>query len=247
MKTTNFSFIILLVMTLFIITCKKEKNAEVNCKEIKVGMVGATADTAYIYFSYDTNGKLIKTDMGSGYYFTYSHETNKITAKYYVLNAINYTDVYSLNAQGLATSSTHIIGTNTAPQSTSTYEYDGDGYLLKKTLILTSDANDIEETNYNYDGGNLTSIELSHTKTGYSYSSETTYDYYMDKLNKSTVAPFYLGKISKNLQKTVSVIALGITVTSVHAYELDGNGNVKKDILTIGSSVTYQCPTYQCN
>ena len=71
--------------------------------------------------------------------------------------------------------------------------------------------------------------------------------YYTDKLNKSTVAPSYLGKASKNLVKTASTTTGDITINTLNVYELDNSGYVTKETTTTGSSVSTQISAYECN
>jgi len=249
MKTLNFIKITaFLLASLVFITCKKKDVNPQTCKVVKMAMPVAGADTGFIYYTYDSSNRLIKSDFGSGLYTTYTFETNKVTSKSYVSSALSYTEVFTLNSEGIAISSTYAAA-GAAVSKTVTYEYNADGFLITKTTTQVSNNSQSDTYSYEYENGNL-SYETHDYSYGSYPSTDKTYEYFTDKTNTISVATSILGKKSANLlKKTVYTIfsATNIITNTNYTYEFGSDGKITKQIMAIGTASITSIPKYECN
>ena len=238
--------LVIFCASLILINCEKDKDNSNSCKIIRQDII-SDSDTGSIEYTYDSKGRITKTDYGEGLYTTYSYASSEITKKDYTSNAITGTTVYSL-IDGLATTATYTKAGSSNSSNITTYEYDYDGYLEHETTIKTSDANDVDETWYYYDDGNLTSKDREHTNSTTDFYSETEYEYYTDKPNKSSVYFSFMGKQNTNLvKKQVYTFNYDNTINTVYAYEFNSDNYVIKTTQTMGTTMTVFVPVYDCN
>lgn len=238
----------LVLLSALFFGCDKEKDQAQTCKIIKEAWIKGT-DTTKFSYSYNSDGKLSRSEFDVNFYTTYTYSADKVTIKNYENNILKSTEVVTLNSEGFAASSIFTAAGALSPKSTNVYEYSEDGYLLSKTITLTADANDIQTYTYEYEDGNLISQTNEHEKTGYYYYSETSYEYYTDKKNTYDISAGFFGKPSKNLIKKSTLTAtlpVALTLVTAYNYEMESNGNVKSKTMTISGSSTKIVPTYEC-
>jgi hypothetical protein len=245
MKAKFFIIITAIIISFLFTTCEKDKNNPV-CKVIHTMIIYKT-DTSYTYHEYDPQNRLTKTDFGDDTYYAYIYESGKITEKYYSRGSLYYTNIYALNDKNLATSCKFYNGTETSHSKITTYEYTDDGYIEYEITRVITNADDIDETWYYYEDGNLSSKEREHATTGDVSYSETAYEYYTDKSDKAPNDLTFKGKSNKNLVKSSVRTDDAATTNSLFTYEFDNNGLISKKTSTVGTIVTYSYPTYSCN
>lgn len=243
MKICNLALGLSLLLLVF--SCKKDEKNEQTCRITKVQIEG-TNTYAFIY-TYDSNGKLIKSDLGQGLYSTYTWETNKVTVSNYCNNQLSSKEEFTLNNKGQAASSAYYSGGTTLSKNTS-FSYNSEGYLIQKTSTLASDNSKTDTYTFEYTNGNLTKETHAYSYSGLP-SSETTYEYYPEKFN-ITVSANILGKANVNLlKKSVYTIktATPVVVTTEFTYGFDTDGKVNKQTITVGGQSTSFIPLYECN
>lgn len=267
MKTSSLINVSLFaLMPLVFITCKKSDDSPKACKVVKIAIASVGNDTAFIKYSYDATDRLIKTDLEEGNYTTYNFEPNKVTSKTYVGNALSYTEIFTLNAEGMAVSSTYALA-GAAVSKTIAYEYDSDGFLISKATTLVGHSSVDDTYTYEYENGNLIDEAHDYTADGLP-STDKTYQYYTDKSNNFDLKVSIMGKKSANLlKKTVFTIYSNSTITSKpvissvkkaalnsdvvittsYTYEFLTDGKVAKQTTTIGTGSLVNIPYYECN
>jgi hypothetical protein len=249
MKISKFTseFALSGLLFLVFISCEKEGENTPACKVIQSMLTDGGSDTATWVYTYNNDGKLTKTDMSEGYYFTYTWETNKMTQKYYSMGSLSYTDVFNLDSEGRAISSSHISMSITTQNTT--YDYDDNGFLISKTVDPAADGSPTDYYTYEYESGNLVTINRTQSEEG-NYASTTTYEYYTDKTNNYNVSISIYGKGNANLVKKSTLNATSpvtLTTTINYSYQFDSEGKVQKITQTIGSDHIYTMPVYECD
>lgn len=187
----------LLVLILAFSACKKNNDEPVltnpsllikTATQYQDGKV--TGTTAY---EYDNLGRIAKVSYNAGRYEKYSYVSNALILKEVYNNVINhYTDTLHLNDQGL------VIAVN----QSAAYEYDGEGYLVKSTVLrdkytyltlnVVVDGNILESTSITDSLGHITDI------SNYKYDYNTTPPVSNTIGNENTGMAFW-GKNWKNL------------------------------------------------
>lgn len=249
MKTNLFLLRISIVIFAFAFnySCKKETSNDQTCKIVKIAVPVPGKDTAYINYSYDASDRLIKNDLGSGLYTTYSYETNKVTVKGYINNVLSYTEIYTLNSNGQAISSSYAQA-GASVSRTTIYEFNVDGYLSKKTVTQASDNSKTDTYTYEYENLNLVYEDHEYSYDGPA-SSLKTYEYFTDKVNNFDFKLNFLGKSSANLvKKTVYTIYTdpNYVLATNYFYEFNVEGKVSKQVMTLGTGSTTFLPKYEC-
>lgn len=137
-------------------------------------------------------------------------------------------DIYNLNSQGYATSKIYRSYSG-GITIFDTYTYDADGHML--THFSTDSLNYSRDTIIQtWSGGNMTSSYhgAANDLSAYYFSELTTYTYLTDKIStieNENFGKLFLGKGSKNLINTISIVNAGVTTLN---YEYDTKGRVKK-------------------
>jgi hypothetical protein len=235
-------------VSVLFLSCDKEKDSVQTCKIVKEGWIHGS-DTSKFIFSYNSDRKLTRSQFDESFYTTYNWEANRVTGKNFENNVLKSTEIATLNSKGQAVSSTRTLAGAVGPKSTTMYEYDDDGYLISKITTSATDANDIETDTYDYEDGNLVLQTYEHVKVDYNYYSETSHEYYTDKVNTYDLSAGIYGKVSKNLVKKSTLNAIepvSLTVLTTYTYEMERNGNVKSKTVTISGNSTKIVPTYEC-
>jgi hypothetical protein len=230
-------------------TCKKDETST-TCKLIQAKLVSANSiDTSVINYSYGSDGKLSKVDMGGGFYTTYTYSGSTLTKNVYNNNVMSETNQFTLNSRGYADIAIN-KNANSQVVSNSVYEYDENGYLTSKTITMTADNTDVTTTTYSYDdNGNMISSYADHNigSSGYDANWQNDFEYYTDKPNKNRSTTEYEGKKSTNLAKTNTYSFNGqLALTTNYAYELNADGYIAKQTTVTGGSITYTVPVYNC-
>jgi YD repeat-containing protein len=241
-KLIHLSFILI---TLFALTtCKKDESKKTICL-VTVMKIKYDNQVDSIMYSYDDQGRLVKTEIDEGWYTTYQYGTNKVTEKSYQNGTLSYTNVYTLNFDGYAMTSTHTLAGNTDPESTTTYDFDSEGYLISTTEVQEDDHNDVVAINYEYEDGNLVYRENIHDKT--SFYSETEYEYYLDKPDKFNNFFPFKGKQNVNLVRQATYTSGTINRITNYSYDINKAGYVLKEIETIGTIIWEIEYKYNCD
>jgi hypothetical protein len=248
MKKIHIITFFLAITAVLLSTCKKDETTT-TCKVIQSKLVDAnTTDTIVANFTYGSDGKLIKLDMGGGNYTTYTYSGGTMTKIVYTNNIMSETDVYTLNSSGYADIAIN-KNANSQVVSNTVYVYDENGYLTTKTTTMTADNTDVTTTTYSYDdNGNRTSTITDHYVGGNDvFNSENDFEYYTDKINKNASTIAYEGKSNTNLAKTNTYTVMGnLALTTTYAYELDANGYISKLTTVSGGSIFYTFSVYNC-
>jgi len=140
-------------------------------------------DAANEEFSYDGQGRIIRykrtaaTTYDESYTIAYDYDESGITETY-TNEEYNERNVrrYTFGSDNMIVSST-MVENDFDTERTVTYEYDGQGYLLKKH-VRTEDRNEIYETIllYTYEDGNLITIDQDMNGDGRQiYTTNITY------------------------------------------------------------------------
>src|SRR4030043_2276230 len=156
-----------ILIPLFVLnTCEKDKDKETACRV--TAMTFTQDDEIYSFlYSYDDEGRLVKSDFGDGWYSTYQYESNKVTEENYYADTLSFTNVYTLTYDGYVMLSTSTPAGSNDPESSTTYDFDEDGYLISMVEVNESDDDDIEETTNEYQDGNLVYKEVEHSPDVY--------------------------------------------------------------------------------
>ncbi len=245
-----FSFLIALVtVTVVFYSCKKTEDKAQVCKIIQAKFTDGGADTSSIYYTFNSDNKLIKNDNGKGFYYTYIWETGKVTSKYYSNGSLSFTEVYTLNSNENAISSTFAYAGASVSKNT-TYEYNSDGYMTKKTIEPTAVGVATDYYTYDYNSGNLVSEHHTQSLEG-NFSGQTTYEYYGDKENSFHVLLNVYGKGSANLVKKVTnttTSPISSTTINSYSYLIASDKKVQKITYSFGGDrAVYLIPVYECN
>src|SRR4030043_2350760 len=189
-------YLFFFMISLFVLnTCEKDENKETVCR-VTITIIKSGDEIDSILHTYDSQGRILKSDLGEGWYTTYQYETNKITEKNYATDLLSSTNVYTLDFDGYAMTSTHTLAGSSDPESTTTYDFDENGYLISTTEVKRDDHTDITTINYEYEDGNQ--VYREHIREKSSFYSETEYEYYLDKTNKFNDRSPFKGKQNIN-------------------------------------------------
>jgi hypothetical protein len=261
----QFLFIVSILL-LINISCKKKSDpvpnnpSSGNCHIKQVRSGSMVQNMEYI------DGKISRVTT------TYVGAKNKIhisELKYYKDSVIevlkdryyDYVFKYKIGANGKVehmSTKSPIYGINGIPTifnySTTYYEYDNDGYLVKKEVITWRIREDgsysdksTHTTKYTIDNGNI--VNKTEFRDG-TFTNETLYEYDTDLINRKGNGKLYgtwpeaNGKMNKNLLKKEFV---GSSVKE-YFYDLDQYGNVIKQKVssnggpaTTAIEVVYDC------
>ncbi len=243
MKKPIILFIVLAAL-LVLTTCEKDKDKETRCRVTVMKLKSGNEVDSIMYF-YDDKGRLIKTEIQEGWYTLYQHETNKVTEISFIDGAHSYTNVYTLDFDGYAITSTYTLAGNSEPESSTTYDFDEDGYLLSTTEVSAIDHDDITTISYDYEDGNQ--VYREHVRSTSSYYSETEYDFYPDKTNKFNNLFPYKGKENTNLIKKTTYTSGSINLVTTYSYDINKAGYVIKEIQNTSTVVFEKEYIYDCD
>ncbi|MFN3445381.1 MAG: hypothetical protein ACK44D_06555 [Bacteroidia bacterium] len=258
MKKLNIK--LLLAVSLFtVISCSKDNDSATptftvtdftDCKVLNL-----TNDNYKIVYAYNSNGSI---NTISEYYtsdlttpievYTYTHKSGTIT---YTSKSGREQGNYTINASGRVTTSniTQYNGpdpTSVTSELMTSYEYDANGNLIKRTVTSENPAESTTTTyTYIWVNGNITN-EISVSQSG--STSNTAYTYYTDKLNafsSLTSLIDFTGPDSKNLIKASSNSISG-SIYESYTYEFDAAGKPLKIIITDNSNTYNTFATFMC-
>jgi len=229
MKKIIYSLTVL-CLTFSVLSCTKE-NAESKFKRILMFNEEK--------YEYNSNGK-ISEYIGNDYTETYTYSGNTITKIFDSHSGLTpYTCVYKLNPSGYVSTSTTNYEDPRYPLSTSSYEYDSSGHLIKWT---TSWGTSSMYTTYEYINGNLITEKDFNIKDMQSIEAGSArYEYYLDKENTLSNEYFgkgFLGKSSKNLLKKITG-SNGDTVTYTYEYDKDNFVRNMTEAPSFGNTYSY--------
>lgn len=211
-------------------------------------------------YTYNLDGSLSKITFSDGSYISLTWATTQVTVtSFTIANAVDGSDVYSLNSFGLAVSSTStytnkknksritkLFSKSINSTSTSTYEYDVNNYKIKETALYSDNSSNV--SNYTVSNGNVaTSLETS-TNGSTTNNYSTSYDYFSDKANTIEIENMgisFFGKQNKNIVKTgTQTYNSGSPSITTFIYEFDSKNRVTKQTSAYGTNVDYTIYTY---
>jgi hypothetical protein len=202
-------------------------------------MIATSVSDGVTYTYTYQDGKLVRVDGSDNTYTTLTYESLKVTVSgYEENNSLSFTEIYTLNSKGLATSCTgtgkkkksmnlspiHSLLKNTSSYTT-TFEYNNDGYLIKSTTVEGSETS---VTTLTITDGNSTSGTV--TYQGFTVnmiiSHNTTKENTIGQENEGVA---FLGKQDVNLITSMVYSYNGTTMmTTTYQYEFDTKGRVIK-------------------
>jgi len=235
----NKLFLMAVLVTAVLVSCKKDSTPDPICRIITVTLVPVSGKDQIYNFTFNSDGKLSsRSDTTSITTFAYSGSTVIATTN----NAGVFASkgIFTLNANGMASNvrtETNVAGTNWYNQA---FEYSGTE-VIKSTY--TSSVGGVPTVNtINWNGGNLVSVASGSTII-------TTVEYYTDipaqtgdYLNLAQQNEGYEIYRTKNAVKS---LISGSNISNF-SYSRDPGGKITSMVLTSGSASTYNYQ-YQCN
>ena len=253
MKTALRLLVFGLSILLFAGACKKTESDPVSVRKcllsssdyaITVGNFGSvTVNTGYTYNASRQLTKITETTITPGLGTqvdskTLTYFADRIEAKPTALSITSgiVSEMYTLNGTvyiSKITTQQLITGSTTPSTTTTSYEYNADGYLSKAT-----DNSNGSYRIYEYKNGNLSTVKGYVQNGNLDYT--TTLTYYEDKSPPAAIQPgidannnllvgFYtaglLGKTTKNALKQI-VSGVNGEGTTDYTYTYDGDGNI---------------------
>ncbi|HRH56674.1 MAG TPA: DUF4595 domain-containing protein [Chitinophagales bacterium] len=266
MKTLNLC--LLIVTTIFIFSCKKDKVAV--CRISQVIFDNNAAKTAT--FSYDENGRptdIIAKDQSTRYIFTYSGLTGKVEFRDVTTNALYGSVNLTFDGNGrLKSYEEFYVPASDTLRYFYQFEYNAEGYLFRNIQTLTGGVyNTYYCDSLIYSNGNVVKMYTklkngtNYVVTDYEYSSElnTEWNYFFSLYSAgepfSILSGYYnleplLGKPTKNLPSKITTSG---SYSEVHdfTYIFDASKKVTEytQVRNYNSSVsTYNFKlSYACN
>ncbi len=214
-------------------SCKKGTNIPDPATLSKVktyteDVTSASAHTVATFnLAYDANNRPISITSAAsqGDRFEYQYSTGSFTMDLYNSNLLSVHEVFYLNSNQFIDSTFQYNDTH----DTTTEKYI---YNINKQLITLKSYDYLKSTgsvlsnieNHEYDSnGNLVKVTDD--------NSVTTYDYYPDLVNNLVFGTPY-SMYSKNLVKTTTSDATGVSVTFNHVYTFDSNKRIITEKIT---------------
>lgn len=257
--------LIVIFLLLFSISCKKKNDPDpisTSFKDCYITQIRSDKSGMLRNIEY-LNGKVsrVNTAWTSGndilVYISELTYYNDSVVEAFKGPAFDQVITHKIGANGKIEISVHkniddaTIGTPTTFKYDTTYfEYDADGYLIKRESINTLNSYiNINTTIFKIANGNVISETRSYNGT---VVSTTTYEYYPDLMYRSgggrnyELWPDDFGKPSKNLVKKV----IDDNNTTEYFYQLDQNGNVVKVTTSVnGGPITTSIDkaSYDCD
>lgn len=226
--------IIVFIFLTLLLSCQKN-NADKN----ETGKIAEVTQGGNILsYAYDAQGRLISRTAPEGnaiYTYTPSMVTEKIDAAGGLV-----TLVYELNSQGLVNKSYN----QDSAQFFTTYEYDGNGMLMKETY--SAQGNGVIETIYYYSAAGNPDSAVSKKfnnviqKKIFEFDSGLTNVIAADKFGISI-----FGKDANYLiGKQTEITPAGGTIINTYAYEFDNAGRVTRIIQRQAGTTQEQITDY---
>lgn len=189
---------------------------EIRAPRIKTEITSVGSNSMQIDYTYDNKGRATRMDYSSGYYITVEWSPDKCIRRTFIQGSDTEQSsvTYNLDASGKATSSS-------TQGSSSSYEYDEDGYLVK---LSSSGQGMSVSTTYVISGGNT----VSYSSTN---GSSTTSEYFTERKNTIGSQNKGLeidGRQNKNLLKKFVVKQSIMDVSTDYTYEFDAGDRVTK-------------------
>jgi hypothetical protein len=246
MKSTIQYFSVVLLIFLFVFSCKK-KDDEVIVSDAVCTVTETNSEGQKLNSYTFTNKRLSSTSF---YRYGVLEHTRKFTynsdlviEQFYSAAGVASSatpNKYLLNQNGLAYIATKHYASDSERIDSIFYTYDGLGYLTKEVYNEYHDYSDpVKKTktsityNYTYTGGNLTSKTFNIPGDKH----VQTFEYYSDLDDKYVeIEPSFLGKRSINLVKkdkeniydATTNILRGEASSNDYSYDFDANNNVTK-------------------
>jgi hypothetical protein len=236
----NKLFLMAVLITAVLASCKKDSTPAPICRIITVSPVSSDVGAPTYNFSYNSEGKLSsRSNSSSGSVTTYSYSGNTVIATSTNGGVFQSKKIITLNANGLASNVKAEYNETGTSWDNTLYEYSGTE-LIKSTQ--TSSAGDpADVTTYVWSGGNLTDKIGSYT---------VTFSYYTDK-PAQTGDDFSLVQLENGyevyrLKNAVKSYLVGSTIVS-YSYSFDTDGKIASIAITTGTTTSTDDYQYQCN
>lgn len=238
MKTLKF-LLYLLISIIAFSACKKsstDNKSSVPAPQSsipKIATIRGSIDTTF--FQYNSSGKLIKEINWSGYQIL-EYSGNTVTLKDYSEGgSIQSTEIFTLNSRGQAISSSY-AGKKKSTEgnylsegnfnTTYTYEYDNDGYLIRKMYPISESI--LDTVAYTIINGNETQAKYPGNEYfNYTYTNTT------NTIGRENEGITFLGKQSKNLVQSSTHTYQSHTsdpITITYAYDNKGRVTIETSL-----------------
>ena len=234
-------FIPIFFLILFLSSCKKENSTPIPVKPLilkQTTVSGFTTTSAQ--YKYDNSGRVINILFNDSTYTNYEYSGSSIHEVNYSLGGTIYYDViYTLDAKGLAISSTVTAFANV--KWTETFEYNANGFMIRE--VRTSSTTPSYTWDYTITGEN---IATEHFVMG---TSAVTYtNYYLtgsaNTIDLENTGILFRGKQSANLVDSAGINTSLMAVSAAYTYEYDNQKRVTKKTVSYKPAPFVSTTTY---
>jgi hypothetical protein len=236
----NKLFLMAVLITAVLVSCKKDSTPAPICRIITVSPVSADGGTTY-NFSYNSEGKLSSSSSStSTSVTTYSYSGNTVIASTTSGGVFKAKEIITLNANGMASN----VKTENDEAGTSwdntLEEYSGTELI--KSTSTSSSGGPADVTTFVWSGGNLVSST--------SGSLTTTIDYYTDKPAQTgdylSLLQLEDGYEVFRVKNAIKSFLVGSTIFS-YSYSFGSDGKIASIAITTGTDTSTDDYQYQCN
>lgn len=227
---TKSLFIALLVLLLAFSACKDDDDIKNTLPRIKkIAWYDNNQLSSERSYQYDQAGRLVRESITGDYDILYTYLPGKVIIKVVQPGTEDmHPDTVILNDKGLQISSS----------GSSVVEYDAQGYLVKKILLVNKNPH---LHSFRIENGNTVHWTLRKGDPPGMIVNEQTYEFLPNSVNtigtENTGLAFY-GKQNKNLQSKTTLISHSSTGTDEftvsYDYELDAQNRVVKQTMDDG-------------
>lgn len=234
----NKLFLIAVLITAILASCKKDSTTTPTCKIITITPVPLSGTNQIYSFTYNSDFT-VSNSYDTTSVTTYAYSGSTVIATTLTAGVFNSKRIVTLNGNGMASNvriENNAAGTNWTNQA---FEYSGTEII--KSTNTSSAGGTAYIVTLNWNGGNLVSAT--------SGSTTSILEYYTDILAQTGD---YLDMVQLEagyrIYKTKNAVKSLISGSSIlnFSYSRDANGKITSMIITSGSIVTYNYQ-YQCN
>jgi hypothetical protein len=233
-------FLMAVLITAVLASCKKDSTPAPICKIITVTPVSSDVGAPTYNISYNSEGKLSSSfNSSSGYVTTYSYSGNTVIATSTEGGVFGSKDIITLNANGLASNVKAEYNEAGTSWDNTLYEYSGTE-LIKRT-VTSSAGGPADVTTYVWSGGNLTDIigSTNFTLSYYTDKPAQTGDYF-------SLLQLQNGYEVYRVKNAVKSFLVGTTIIS-YSYSFGTDGKIASIAITTGTTTSTDDYQYQCN
>lgn len=235
----NKLFLMAVLITAVLASCKKDSTPDPICRIITVTPVPVSGTNQIYNFTFNSDGKL-STSSDTTSITTYAYSGSTVIATTTTAGVFASKRIFTLNANGLASNvrtETDVAGTNWNNQA---FEYSGTE-LIKSTYTSSAGGAAIIYT-LNWNGGNLVSAASGSTTT-------TILEYYTDiPAQTGDYLNLVQQEVGYEIYRTKNAVKSFISGSTISnfSYSRDAGGKITSMVITSTSVITYNYQ-YQCN